>query len=151
MSKVPAHWELMPSIKKLRDEIAPQTLLIGNGDVENRQHGLRLIAKTGIDGVMMGRAVFTSIFAFETEPKQHSQSELLQMLQYHLDLFERQHSEVQVRKDGTTSLYNKPYETLKRFFKVYIRDFPGSSELRVKLMETTTIPEAREVLFHYGT
>jgi tRNA-dihydrouridine synthase len=55
MSKVPAHWELMPDIKKLRDEIAPQTLVIGNGDVEDRAHAEELIKQTCIDGVMIGR------------------------------------------------------------------------------------------------
>ncbi len=141
MSKVPAHWELMPNIKELRDTISPGTLLIGNGDVEDRQHGLGLIKETGIDGVMMGRAVFTNIFAFETTPIEHSKSELLEMLNYHLDIFEQHHTTADSKFE-----YSKPYETLKRFFKIYIRDFPGSSELRVKLMDTKNITEARKVL-----
>lgn len=134
MSKVPAHWELMPAIKKLRDEVAPQTLLIGNGDVESRQHGLELIKATGIDGVMMGRGVFTNIFAFEPTPKTHTQKELLDLLLYHLDLFEQHH------------LGKKPYETLKRFFKIYVRDFAGSGELRARLMETNQVSEARALV-----
>lgn len=133
MSKVPAHWELMPEIKKLRDTTAPHTLLIGNGDVENRQHGKELIQQTGIDGVMVGRGIFTNIFGFEENPKSHSKEELLELLRYHLDLFEEASS-------------TKPYETLKRFFKIYIRDFPGSHELRTQLMETRTIAEARTLL-----
>ena len=100
MSKVPAHWELMPSIKALRDEVAPQTLLIGNGDVESRPHGMKLIAETGIDGIMMGRGVFTNVFAFEQEEKQHTQAELIAMLNYHLDLFEEHHTLSQPQKDG---------------------------------------------------
>jgi len=142
MSKVPAHWELMSDIRKLRDDIAPQTLLIGNGDVTDRAHGLQLVEDTGIDGIMMGRGVFTNIFAFERSPAAHSQDELLAMLNYHLDLFEAHHTP----SGDPKRLYNKPYETLKRFFKIYIRDFPGSGELRARLMETNTIPEAREVL-----
>lgn len=134
MSKVPAHWELMPAIKLLRDELAPQTVLIGNGDIEDREHALKLVDETGIDGVMLGRGVFTNIFTFEEEPREHSREELLQMLEYHLHLFEQNND------------YKRPYETLKRFFKVYIRDFPGSSELRARLMETKSIEEAREIL-----
>ena len=42
MSKVDAHWELIPEIKKLRDEIAPDTLLTINGDIPDRQTGLKL-------------------------------------------------------------------------------------------------------------
>lgn len=133
MSKVPAHWELMPEIKDLRDAIAPQTLLIGNGDVEDRQHGEKILLETGIDGIMIGRGVFTSIFAFEHEPKQHAKAELLQLLQHHLVLFEAADTK-------------KPYETLKRFFKIYVRDFPGSHELRAQLMETKTPEEARAII-----
>lgn len=158
MSKVPAHWELMPEIKKLRDSVAPHTLLIGNGDVEDRNHGLRLAAETGIDGIMMGRGIFTNIFAFEHTPAEHTQEELLGMLDYHLDLFEEHHYKdcpelvhgefIESTSRAATSR-PKPYETLKRFFKIYVRDFPGSAELRAKLMETNSISEARTTLHNH--
>jgi tRNA-dihydrouridine synthase len=141
MSKVPAHWELMPEIKKLRDEIAPQTTLIGNGDVLDRVHGESLIAETGIDGVMLGRGVFHNPFCFENTPQQHSKTALLELLTYHLELFnENQHQRM------TDGLHIKPYETLKRFFKIYVRDFHGSQELRTILMETQTTTQALEAI-----
>lgn len=136
MSKVPAHWELMSDIKMLRDKLAPHTLLIGNGDAEDRPHAHQLALQTGIDGVMLGRGIFTNVFAFEKTPTKHSRSELLDLLNYHLDLFE---------SSGST----RPYQTLKRFFKIYIRDFAGSNHLRAKLMETTSINEARSIIAQY--
>src|SRR6476469_811755 len=54
MSQVDAHWELIPEIKKLRDRIAPNTLLTINGDIPDRQTGLQLAEQYGIDGVMIG-------------------------------------------------------------------------------------------------
>ena len=45
MSKVPAHYELIDDIIKLRDEIAPQTLLTINGDIRDR--GQQLDRNTG--------------------------------------------------------------------------------------------------------
>ncbi|MFH4201812.1 tRNA-dihydrouridine synthase, partial [Acinetobacter baumannii] len=36
MSQVDAHWELIPEIKKLRDRIAPNTLITINGDILDR-------------------------------------------------------------------------------------------------------------------
>lgn len=36
-SLVPAHWDKMAEVVKLRNEINPQTILIGNGDVESWQ------------------------------------------------------------------------------------------------------------------
>jgi HAD superfamily hydrolase (TIGR01549 family) len=140
MSKVPAHWELMPEIKQLRDELAPETLLIGNGDVESRAHGQKLLEESGIDGVMIGRGIFTNIFAFEKERKEHSKQELLAILDYHLKLFQETHTE------DRSSASNRPYETLKRFYKIYVRNFAGSGRLRAALMSTHSVEEAKAIL-----
>jgi tRNA-dihydrouridine synthase len=136
MSKVDAHFELIPEIKKLRDEIAPQTLLTINGDVRDRQHGEELVEKYGVDGVMIGRGIFTNPFAFETEKREHSREELLALLNTHLDLFDKYSIELEPRR----------YEPLKRFFKIYIRDFPGASELREQLMHTKSTDEVRALI-----
>jgi tRNA-dihydrouridine synthase len=64
MSKVPAHFELIPEIKKLRDEIAPHTLLTINGDIRDRAHGIELVEQYGVDGIMIGRGIFHNPFAF---------------------------------------------------------------------------------------
>jgi len=42
MSRVPAHFEMIDDIVKLRDEVAPDTLLQINGDIENYQEGVQL-------------------------------------------------------------------------------------------------------------
>lgn len=134
MSKVPAHWELLPDIVKLRDKIAPNTLIIANGDIESRNQGLDLVKKTGIDGVMIGRGVFQDPFVFEKDSKKHTKEELLELLMFHLELFEKRGKK------------QRKYETLKRFYKIYIRDFDGASELRHKLMQTKSTDEARQIL-----
>lgn len=148
MSKVPAHWELMPKIIALRDEIAPQTLIIGNGDVEDRAHGLELIERYGCDGVMIGRGVFSDPFAFarsEGRGKKdggrgeshegNRKPELIDLLKYHLDLY-----------DQYAVQTGRPFDTLKRFFKIYIRDFDGASDLRTQLMSCETTDEVRRVI-----
>jgi tRNA-dihydrouridine synthase len=136
MSKVPAHFELIPEIKKLRDEIAPQTLLTVNGDILNRQHGETLVEQYGVDGIMIGRGIFTNPFAFEATKKEHTKEELIGLLNLQLDLFDMYSEELEPRR----------FEPLKRFFKIYIRDFPGASELREKLMHTKSTAEVRELL-----
>lgn len=136
MSKVPAHFELIAEIKKLRDEIAPQTLLTINGDIRDRQHGLELVEKYGVDGIMIARGVFTNPYAFETEPRQHSREELLGLLSLQLDLFDKYSAELEPRK----------FDPLKRFFKIYVRDFEGAAELRDQLMHTKSTQEVREIL-----
>ena len=136
MSKVDAHFEMIPQIKKLRDEIAPQTLLTINGDIRDRQHGEELVEKYGIDGVMIGRGVFTNPYAFETTPQTHSKEELLELLRLQLDLHDKYSKELGERK----------FEPLKRFFKIYVREFDGASELRDKLMHAKTTEEVRQLL-----
>ena len=65
MSKVPAHYELIDDIIALRDDIAPQTLLTINGDIRNRAHGEELFAAhPGLNGIMIGRGVFSDPFCF---------------------------------------------------------------------------------------
>lgn len=135
MSKAPAHYELIPEIKALRDEIAPNTLLTINGDVSDRLHGEALINQYGIDGIMIGRGIFHNPFAFEKTSKEHSKEELIALLRLHLDLFDK-HSQDLPRR----------FDPLKRFFKIYIRDFPGASELREQLMHTATTDDVRRIL-----
>jgi tRNA-dihydrouridine synthase len=135
MSKVPAHYELIADIKKLRDEIAPQTLLTINGDIEDREQGLALVKEFGIDGIMIGRGVFHNPFAFEVEKHEHSREELVSLLNYQLDLHD-EYAKDEPRK----------FEPLKRFFKIYINGFPGASELRDKLMHSKSTDEVRTIL-----
>lgn len=137
MSKVDAHYELIDEICELRDQISPNTLIQINGDIKNRQHGLDIWRQhQGIDGFMIGRGIFHNPFAFEKEAKEHSREELLNLLFLHLDLFEKYCKELEPRR----------YEPLKRFFKIYVREFNGASELREKLMQTKNIEQAREIL-----
>ena len=135
MSDVDAHWELIPEIKKLRDEVAPDTLLTINGDILDRQMGLKLAEQYGVDGVMIGRGIFKNPFAFEKEPREHSSKELLDLLRLHLDLYDRY-----TRGEG------RPYKPLTRFFKIYVRGFRGASELRNRLMDTKSTDEVRALL-----
>jgi len=136
MSKVDAHFEMVPEIKKLRDEIAPQTLLTINGDIRDRQHGMELVERYGVDGIMIGRGIFHDPFAFETKKREHSREELLGLLTLQLDLFDKYSEELEPRR----------FEPLKRFFKIYVRDFPGASELREQLMHTKSTDEVRAIL-----
>ncbi|MBD7986134.1 tRNA-dihydrouridine synthase [Sporosarcina sp. Sa2YVA2] len=136
MSKVDAHWELIPEIKKLRDEIAPNTLLTINGDIPDRATGLELVEKYGVDGVMIGRGVFTNPFAFEKEPREHSVKEYLNLLLMQLDLHDHYSTETEPRS----------FKPLLRFFKIYVRGFKGAGELRNELMNTKTTDEVRKLI-----
>jgi tRNA-dihydrouridine synthase len=131
MSKVEAHYELIPEIVALKNELSPETKLIINGDIKSAADAQKFV-ELGADGIMIGRGVFQNPFCFEREPKEHSKEELLGLMRYHLDLYE---------KYGL-----QPYDPLKHFYKIYINNFPGASDLRAELMLTKTIAEARAII-----
>ena len=131
MSKVAAHYELVPEIVNLKNEISPETTLIINGDIEKPADAQKFI-DMGIDGIMIGRGVFHNPFCFEKTPREHSREELIDLMRYHLDLYERYQL--------------SPYDPLKHFYKIYINNFPGASEIREHLMQTKSIPEARAII-----
>lgn len=135
MSKVDAHWEMIPAIKELRDRIAPDTMLTINGDIPDRQKGLELAEQYGIDGIMIGRGIFKNPFAFEKEPREHSSQELLDLLRYQLDLH-----------DQYQELVPRSISGLHRFFKIYVKGFPGAGELRNQLMHTKSTDEVRALI-----
>ncbi|MBR3156973.1 tRNA-dihydrouridine synthase family protein [Candidatus Saccharibacteria bacterium] len=165
MSKVPAHYELIPKILTLRDQLSPDTKLIINGDIKNRAHALELHAKfPEIDGFMIGRGVFANPYCFTDH--QPAQEELMELLKLHLKLFE-EHENCSLRsirdngserrsaarndgpaRGGDEKSYSRalPYEPLKHFFKIYINNFPGASDLRAQLMETHSVAEAKQIL-----
>ena len=163
MSKVPAHYELIDDIVTLRDAVAPHTLLTINGDIRDREYGLALASEhPGVNGIMIGRGVFANPFCFAAKDTRylHSQNnpeqnetisknndseavqytELFGLLYYHLDLFDRYQPQT-----------GRPFETLKRFFKIYVKGFDGAKELRDQLMHTASTDEVRQILRTHST
>ena len=139
MSKVPAHFELIPEIIKLRDQISPNTKLTINGDIKDRAQAEAIWQDyPAVDGIMIGRGVFTNPYCFTTH--QPTQAELLDLFHYHLDLYDAR--AVELASSGS----RYPYEPLKHFFKIYINNFPGSKELRAQLMEAKSTAELRQIL-----
>lgn len=138
MSKAAAHWELIPELVKLRDAIAPQTLLTINGDIPDRQTGEKLVQEYGVDGIMIGRGVFKNPYAFEKTPREHSSQELLQLLRLQLDL-----------QDQYQEQLPRSIVGLHRFFKIYVKGFPGANDLRIRLMATKSTEEVRQVLAEF--
>ena len=166
MSKVPAHYELIPDIIKLRNEISPETKLIINGDIKDHAHALELHKKyPEIDGFMIGRGVFANPYCFTDHIA--TREELMELLKLHLDLYEEyvNNASRSIFGDGPNTERPSPvttgarersekqyshipsYEPLKHFFKIYVNNFPGAKELRAKLMETHSVSEARAIIF----
>ncbi len=135
MSNYDTHWELIPEILKLRDEIAPQTLITINGDIKDYAMGMKLYDQYKVDGIMIGRGIFHNPFAFDKEGKHRDTQAYIDLFKHHLNLYDHYVLE-------EPSLM-KP---LHRFFKIYIRDIPNASKLRTQLMDTKNTSEMRALI-----
>lgn len=121
MSKVPAHWEHMARIRALRDTLAPEVRLLGNGDVADIADARQKIEETGIDGVMLGRAIFGAPWLFNegyTPTEKEKLDALVRLARYFEDLHP-----------------GKSFYILKKHVKAFVAGFDGAAELRARLME----------------
>ncbi len=137
LSIVPANWEALQHIRELRDKLSPVTKIVGNGDVRDRAHGEELAAKHGLDGVMIGRGVFTDPYCFSTDSPWEQMS-----AQEKVELFKR-HAELHL---STYPNGERKFEPLKKFVKMYINGFDGSKDLREKIMECRSAVDLLTVL-----
>jgi tRNA-dihydrouridine synthase len=140
MSKVPAHWEHMPRVKALRDEIAPETILIGNGDIVRLEDIEEKYKEYGIDGFMVGRGIFANPWIFDksVDMTQKTIEERIDLYLHHIELFEKQWKGI-----------NKNFALLKKFGKTYISNFPDSSSMRDSLMQSRKLEELKEKLLTF--
>ncbi len=132
MSLVPARWEHMPRIKELRDDLSPETRLLGNGDVKTIAEARARIAESGCDGIMIGRGIFGNPWLFSEHVP--APQERIDALMEHIALFDELLGET------------ANYATMKKHFKAYISGWDNAKDLRVKLMETEAAADALALL-----
>jgi tRNA-dihydrouridine synthase len=139
MSKVPAHWDIVGQVRELRDKLAPDTLIVGNGDALDHAHGVELAGQWDLDGIMIGRGIFQNPFAFAEDgpTKWESMSKEARIALYtkHVKLFAK-----------TWQAGERPVHTLNKFCKIYINGFDGAKELRERLMASPDTPTLLEIL-----
>ncbi|MCA9348565.1 tRNA-dihydrouridine synthase [Candidatus Saccharibacteria bacterium] len=139
MSKVPVRWDEIEHIRKLRDAVAPQTKIIGNGDVSGRAEALELQARYGLDGIMIGRGIFTNpyFFAENAEDIWASKTSADKIALYikHLELYRSNYPNGE-----------RKFDPVKKFMKVYLSGFDGASELRAQIANIHSCEQAIEIL-----
>jgi nifR3 family TIM-barrel protein len=153
MSEVDAHWDLMPSIIRLRDEIQAdipaneRTIILGNGDIKDLQDARNKISANAgpdgnfaADGVMFGRAIFGNPWLFDEKRITDGQiipptiSDRLNACLEHTELFEKLIGD------------HKSFAIMKKHYKAYVSGWDGAKELRVKLMETENAAQVRAII-----
>lgn len=134
MSKVPAHWELMSKAVAIRDRVAPEIPILGNGDIQSLEEAQAKVAETGCDGVMIGRGIFGNPWVFAGQvPGEADPMTRLQKLVELAHRFER-------LKPA------KSFHILKKHVKAFAIGFPKAAELRAELMACNTASEIEAVV-----
>lgn len=149
MSKVPADWNAIGHVRELRDQLAPGTLIVGNGDVMSRAQGEQLASQHGLDGIMIGRGIFSDPYVFskglfskglflnndQSPWASVAPRDRLKLYRKHVALFAQ-----------TWQNNERPIPTLNKFCKIYVNGFDGAKELREKLMLCTTTDQLLNLL-----
>ncbi len=136
LSKVPARWEEVGKLVELRDRMKVNTIIVGNGDVKDAKEAQEKYEMYRVDGVMIGRGIFQNPWAFDRSPLPHrgTPQEHLEVMERHVRLF----TEVWGNR--------KNYAILKTFYKIYINNFHGATDWRVRAMATNSAPEVLALL-----
>jgi tRNA-dihydrouridine synthase len=134
---VPADWAAIQHVRELRDKLAPQTLIVGNGDVMSHAEGTTLATRHGLDGIMIGRGIFHDPYAFAETSPWDTIPPLDKLLLYRcqVELFA-----------ATWQNRERPINTLNKFCKIYVNGFDGAKELREELMAATSTDQLLELL-----
>lgn len=136
MSNVPVHWNEIEKIVALKQEISPGTLILGNGDIQNKFEAFEKIKRFDLDGVMIGRGIFHNPFFFDGGKTLEDLSigERMDLLLRHSVLFEK------------TWGKDKHFAILRKFYKTYTLGLPNASELRQKFMGTENLDDVRNIV-----
>jgi nifR3 family TIM-barrel protein len=134
MSDVPAHWDAIKRAVEIKNAVGAKMPLLGNGDVKDLADARQKISETGADGVMLGRAIYGNPWLFDEKKLTPTREEKIKTLIEHLELFDE-------LLDETMN-----YAVMKKHFKAYISGWDNAKELRVKLMDTKELTEAKKIL-----
>jgi nifR3 family TIM-barrel protein len=139
LSQVPAQWNTMTKIKALRDTIAPETVLIGNGDITTREEIAIKYHDYGCEGFMVGRGIFSNPWIFQQSKTQGEKSiaERIAVYKRHISLYQQTWGD------------ERNFANLKKFAKTYINSFPDASSLRETLMTAKNINTLLQILNDY--
>jgi len=138
LSNFPAHWEVMSEIIKLKNELSPKTLIIGNGDIQSLEEINEKYNTFSADGFMIGRGIFQNPWFFnkKVDIQKVTVKTRIDLYLRHINLFNK-------------TWPNKNFAFLKKFCKTYINNFSDAAGLRDKINESTSIFQMIEILKNY--
>ena len=129
MSLVGAHWDTVDVAVRLAK--GTQTLILANGDLKDLEHADQMIEETGVDGVMMARAIFGFPWLFDRSRTRQNVTveERLTAMIEHSTLYERIFEK------------KKNFAVMIKHLRAYASGFNGAKELRVMMERVTSTEE----------
>ncbi len=137
-----ADWDSLNAVLTLRDRIAPQTFIIGNGDLETAHEALDLHPRYPVDGFMLARAVVRDPLALNRVPgssvSRLSEAERIALFRRHVSL----HAEEWGGR--------RQVGVLKRFVSTYLGGCSRYATLRPALLRSESHAEMLGILSDAG-
>lgn len=129
-----ADWETIGRMKAYRDQISPQTMLFGNGDLHSAAQAQDMITRYGLDGALIGRAALGNPWVFTDHVP--TLSERARVAIAHSQLYEK------------LNQYRPKYSfvSMRKHLAAYIAGFPQAASWRAQLMQTETAAQVAEIL-----
>jgi tRNA-dihydrouridine synthase B len=152
-----ADWRL---IRQMREAV--QVPLIGNGDVKRPEDALRMLAETGCDGVMVGRAAISNPWVLariraamtgDEEPPEPTLGERIAVALEHLRLMIAIEADTHsyeeallLSQDRLKDAELRASRHLRGQIPMYVKGEPGAAQVRERLTKCSSLAEYEDVL-----
>lgn len=126
-----ADWEIIKKTSQIVKKYSPDTIFLGNGDVQNLYDAKEKTDKYELNGVLIGRASFGNpwIFAGHEPSEEERKKTAIQ----HCQLFEEIFPE-------------SAFFIMRKHLGWYLKNFDGAKELRAKLMLANSTKEVKQIM-----
>lgn len=131
MYKGEADWDEIAKAAELVHKT--ETLILGNGDIQNRKEAEEKAKKYHVDGVLIGRTSLGNPWVFSKEPHIFTKDERLKIALEHTEYF--------IKLRGEKWLFE-----MRKYWNAYIKGFDGAKELRSRLMAVSSLVETESLL-----
>ncbi len=129
-----ANWDAICRAGEVVKKLSPETIILGNGDIQSQAQAREYSKIYKTDGVLIGRATFGNPWIFD---KNEGNLEITEKM--------RKDAALQHCKLFEEILPHRQFFIMRKHLAWYMREFSGSRELRGKLMHANSAKEVKEI------